>query len=120
MLYVSVRFTPSDVAALKSELRRAFPQIRSSHLDEAISASSGFKTYAAMRPILHNVSGYARLVVNTNHLLLLIRLEELGYRNIDPQELRRVIWTLEVPEGWYDGEAEEAVQTRRRPTPANS
>lgn len=120
MLNVPVRFTPSNIATLKTALRKAYPQIRSSHLDEAISASFGFKSYGAMRPILHDVSGYARLVVNTNHLLLLIRLEELGYRGVDPQALRRVIWMLKFPDGWYDGEAEEAVQTRRRPNAANS
>ena len=119
MLNVSVRFTPSNVAALKSALRNAFPKIKSSHLDEAISASFGFNTYAAMRPVLHDLSTYARLVVNTNHLLLLMRLEELGYRDINPQELRRLIWMLKFPEGWYDNEAGEAVQERRRPTPAN-
>ncbi|MGB8290113.1 hypothetical protein ELI13_37315 [Rhizobium ruizarguesonis] len=120
MLNASVRFSPSNIAALKKALRSGYPHIRSSHLDEAIAASFGFNSYAAMRPVLLDVSTYARLVVNTNHLLLLLRLEELGYRDIAPEELRRLIWRIEFPQAWHDGEIEKAIQERRRPPAANA
>ncbi|MUZ65027.1 hypothetical protein [Agrobacterium vitis] len=120
MLNASVRFSPSNIATLKKALRSGYPHIKSSHLDEAIAASFGFKSYAAMRPILHDVSSYAQLVVNTNHLLLLLRLEELGYRDIAAEHLRRLIWKIEFPQAWYDGKVGEAIQERRRPSAANA
>ncbi|MGR9268107.1 hypothetical protein ACU8OQ_12145 [Rhizobium leguminosarum] len=120
MLNASVRFSPSNVATLKKALRGGYPHIGSSHLDEAIAASFGFNSHAAMRPVLHDVSTYARLVVNTNHLLLVLRLEELGYRDIAPEELRRLIWKIEFPQPWHDGAVEKAIQQRRRPAAANA
>ncbi|ANM07540.1 hypothetical protein AMC78_PD00026 (plasmid) [Rhizobium phaseoli] len=89
MLHPSMRFSPSNVAALKKALRRQYPHIKSSHLDEAIAASFGFNSYAAMRPTLHQLSAYARLIVVTGHLLMLLRLEELGYRSIAREALHR-------------------------------
>ncbi|WP_245308119.1 hypothetical protein [Rhizobium etli] len=62
---------------MKKALRRQYPHIKSSHLDEAIAASFGFNSYAAMRPTLNQVSAHARLVVVIDHLLMLFRLEGL-------------------------------------------
>ncbi|PDT32278.1 hypothetical protein CO660_00090 [Rhizobium sp. L9] len=119
MLNASFRFSPSNIAALKKDLRNRYAHIKSSHLDEAIAASLGFKSYAAMRPVLHEVSKHARLVVNTNHLLLVLRLEELGYRDIAVEELRRLIWKIDFPEALHDDRLEKAIQERRRPAAAN-
>jgi hypothetical protein len=120
MMNVFFRFTPSNVAALKKTLRTTYTQIKSSHLDEAIAASLGFKSYAAMRPFLHEVSRYARLVVQADHMLLLLRLEELGYHDFGPEELGRLMWwKLKFPESVHDEEVEKVVQERRRPTAAN-
>ncbi|ULR46948.1 hypothetical protein [Rhizobium sp. K102] len=120
MLNPSIRFSPSNVAALKKALRQQYSNIKSSHLDEAIAASFGFKSYAAMRPTLHQVSAYARLIVVTDHLLLLLRLEELGYRNIPPEAVRRLVWTIEFPDDRYDNDVGEIVRARRRPAAANA
>lgn len=119
MMNVFFRFTPSNVVALKKALRSAYPQIKSSHFDEAIAASFGFNSYAAMRPFLHEVSRYARLVVQADHMLLLLRLEELGYHDFAPEELGRLMWKLKFPERTHDDKIEKAVQDRRRPTAAN-
>ncbi|MGG7537709.1 hypothetical protein [Rhizobium sp. 12,4] len=78
MLNPSIRFSPANIAALKKALRGQYPHIKSSHLDEAIAASFGFKSYAAMHPALYQLVAYAGLVVESVHLLLLLRLEELG------------------------------------------
>ncbi|ANL31051.1 hypothetical protein AMC90_PD00025 (plasmid) [Rhizobium phaseoli] len=120
MLHPSMRFSPSNVAALKKALRRQYPHIKSSHLDEAIAASFGFNSYAAMRPTLHQLSAYARLVVVTDHLLMLLRLEELGYRNLPREVLHRLLWNIEFPDERYDSAVEEIIQARRRPAAANA
>ncbi|ANL56489.1 hypothetical protein [Rhizobium phaseoli] len=120
MLHPSMRFSPSNVAALKKALRRQYPHIKSSHLDEAIAASFGFNSYAAMRPTLHQLSAYERLVVVADHLLMLLRLEEVGYRNLPREVLHRLLWNIEFPDERYDSAVEEIIQARRRPAAANA
>ena len=120
MLNYSVRFTPANITALKKALQAGYPQVRSSHLDEAIASSFGFKSYAAMRPILHEVSTYARLVVNTDHFLLLIRLEELGYRDISLMQLRHLVWMVNYPHALHDEKNDKVVRERYRPIAANT
>ncbi|OCP09370.1 MULTISPECIES: hypothetical protein [unclassified Ensifer] len=120
MLHPQVRFSPSNIAALKKSLRDHYPHIKSSHFDEAIAASLGFKSYAALRPALLQVGSHARLIVVTDHMLLLLRLEELGYRDIDAGNLRQLMWSIAFPDSWYDHHLEKAVTKRRRPTAANS
>lgn len=52
-------------------------------------------------------------------MLLLLRLEELGYNDFAPEELGRLMWKLTFPERVHDDEIEKAVKHRRRPTAAN-
>ncbi|MBX4966777.1 hypothetical protein HJA93_04625 [Rhizobium binae] len=120
MLHPSMRFSPSNIAALKKALRRQYPHIKSSHLDEAIAASFGFNSYAAMRPALHQLGAYARLIVVTDHLLMLLRLEGLRYRNIAREALHRLLWNIECPDDRYDRAVGEIFQARRRPAAANA
>ncbi|MFK3963235.1 hypothetical protein ACI2KT_06565 [Ensifer adhaerens] len=120
MLHPQVRFSRSNIAALKKSLRDRYPHIKSPHLDEAIAASFGFKSHAALRPALLQVGNHARLIVITDHMLLLLRLEELGYRDIDAGDLRHLMWDIKFPDTWYDQHLEKAVTKRRRPTAANS
>lgn len=120
MLNPQLRFSSANIATLKKSLRDHYPQIKSSHLDEAIASSFGFKSYAAMRPALLQVGSHARLIVVTDHMLLLLRLEELGYRDIDAGHLRRLMWDINFPDREYDNQLDEAVSKRRRPTAANS
>lgn len=120
MLHPSMRFSPSNIAALKKALRRQYPHIKSSHLDEAIAASFGFNSYAAMRPTLNQVSAYARLVVVIDHLLMLLRLEGLGYRSIPREALHRLLWNIVFPDDRYDSAVGEVIQARRRPAAANA
>ncbi|MBY4609370.1 hypothetical protein K6M90_17120 [Rhizobium sp. 9T] len=119
MLNPSIRFSPSNVAALKKALRQQYSNIKSSHLDEAIAASFGFKSYAAMRPTLH---GQCLCAVGRGDRspALLLRLEELGYRNIPPEAVRRLVWTIDFPDDRYDNDVGEIVRARRRPATANA
>ncbi|ANM14400.1 hypothetical protein AMK06_PE00024 (plasmid) [Rhizobium sp. N541] len=120
MLNPSIRFSPSNVVTLKQALRGQYPHIKSSHFDEAIAASFGFNSYAAMRPALYQLSTYARLIVVTDHLLLLLRLEELGYGNIAPEPSRRLIWNITFPDDRYDKDVGQIIRAHRRPAAANA
>lgn len=44
----SLFFSQRHVSALKRSLRDEFPEVRSSHLSEALAAALGFRTYASM------------------------------------------------------------------------
>lgn len=55
-----------------------------------------------------------------DHFLLLIRLEELGYRDISPLELRRLVWMIKYPHGLHDDATGDVVRERYRPIAANT
>ena len=42
----------TPLAALKKSLRDEFPNVKSSHLSEALAHSLGFRTYAAMQVVM--------------------------------------------------------------------
>lgn len=53
MVFGLMPSTRANVAALKTAVRKVYPQIKSSHVDEAIAFGFGFDTHAAMLPVLH-------------------------------------------------------------------
>ncbi|NMN74169.1 hypothetical protein AF71_00060450 [Rhizobium sp. 57MFTsu3.2] len=119
MFYETIKFSPHNVAALKKALRKRYPAIGSSHGDEAIAASFGFRTHAAMRGVLQQVSGATRLIVQIDASLLMMRLEELGYSGLSVQELRRTILEAPYPDRWLGDELEQSLVRRRIPDAAN-
>lgn len=120
MFHQPVKFTLSNVAALKKALRTRYANIRSSHADEAVAASFGFKTYAAMLVVLHQVNTSARLVIQTDACLLILRLEQLGYSGLSPRALRRMVWEVPYPDPWHEDELERSLRGRFAPIAANS
>lgn len=119
MFYETIKFSPHNLAAFKKALRKRYPAIGSSHADEAIAASFGFRTYAAMRGVLQQVSGSARFIVQIDASLLLMRLEELGYSGLAVQDLRRTILEASYPDQWLGDELEQSLVRRRIPDAAN-
>ncbi|MBZ9789975.1 hypothetical protein K9B32_07505 [Rhizobium sp. 3T7] len=119
MFYETIKFSSHNVAALKKALRKRYPSIRSSHADEALAASFGFKTYAAMLNVLNHMSNSARFMVQTDACLLMMRLEELGYSGLAVQELRRTILEASYPDEWVGDELERSLVRRRIPDAAN-
>ncbi len=45
-----------------------------------------------MLNVLRQVSGSAPLMIQVDHFLLMLRLEELGHTGFSPQDLRRLTW----------------------------
>lgn len=120
MLHATIKFAPSNIAALKKALRKQYANVRSSHADEALAASFGFRSYAAMLSVLHQVSGSARLMIQLDAALLLLRLEQLGYNGIPLQALRRLTWEVPYPDRWQDDELQQSLKGRFAPIAANS
>ncbi len=116
----TLRFSSSNIAALKKALRERHPRIGSSHADEALAASFGFKSYAAMTALLRQVGDSARLMIGIDYFLLAIRLNELGYPDISVPDLARFIWKTEFPVAPYDESTEQAVKIIKVPKAANS
>ncbi len=45
-----------------------------------------------MLNVLRQVSGSAPVMIQVDHFLLMLRLEELGHTGFSPQDLRRLTW----------------------------
>lgn len=113
-------FSSANVAALKKALRNEYPDIGSSHADEALAASFGFKTHAAMLHILRQVGEAARMIVGVDHHQLAVRLVELGYLDVSVARWWTFIWKVEFPVRQYDDTSERAIRMRLMPNAANS
>jgi len=113
-------FSAANVAALKKALRNEYPNIRSSHADEALAASFGFKTHAAMLIVLRQLDGAARLIVGVDHVQLAVRLAQLGYLHVSAARLWSFVWTIEFPVRQYDDEGERSIRMQLMPDAANS
>ncbi|MFJ6324082.1 MULTISPECIES: hypothetical protein [unclassified Rhizobium] len=113
-------FTFANVAAVKKALRSEFPEVGSSHADEALAASFGFKTYAAMLQVLRQVDESARVAIGVDHYRLALRLLELGYANVSPASLWILMLAVKVPSPQYDEVTADTVRAMRRPNAANS
>lgn len=113
-------FSSANIAALKKALRSEFPDVGSSHADEALAASFGFKTHAAMLQILRQVDESSRVAIGVDHYRLALRLMELGYPNVSPTSLWLFMLGVKVPSPQYDDTTAETVRTMRRPSAANS
>jgi hypothetical protein len=51
MFVLRIPVTPAHVDALKTDLIKALPEVKSSHRVEALGRGLGFKTYAALRAV---------------------------------------------------------------------
>jgi hypothetical protein len=73
--------SPSDLlnalGSLKNALRDRLPEVKSSHLSEAVAAAFGFRTHASLLAYLKE--GGELTFVRFDALCLITRLEQLGY-----------------------------------------
>ena len=77
-----VVLTRRNLAALKSSLLEAFPDIRSGHADESIAAGLGYRTHAALLASLR-VQGSAQVTVVLREKVVSERLQELAGIDIE-------------------------------------
>jgi hypothetical protein len=72
-----------NVAALKVSLLQTFPEVRSSHADEALAAGIGFRTYAALLAALKAQGSGSRVNVFLSEEMVGKRLKELSGFDVD-------------------------------------
>jgi hypothetical protein len=73
-----------------------------------------------MLSVLHQVSGSARLMIQSDPCLLLLRLEHLGYRDLSIETLERLTWEGPYPDPWHSDDVEKALKKRFAPIAANA
>lgn len=71
----------TSLRLLKNALQDHFPFVKSAHMSEAIAASAGFRTNAALRA--HYCGTASAPNLNLNNLLFVERLHVFGYREVE-------------------------------------
>lgn len=87
-----------NIATAKSILRDAYPDIRSSHLSEALAFSLGFKTNAALRAQLAADATRPPGVADAEATPFAERLAQLGYAAIETAPFTQVLTSPELPD----------------------
>lgn len=87
----------TSVRSLKNALQDRFPTVKSAHLSEAIAATTGFRTHAAL--LAYSQSTTAVPIVFLDDRPFVQRLHELGYPGIQPFQFSSVwLGGNDVPE----------------------
>jgi len=87
-----------NLATAKAILRQNYPQIRSSHLTEALAFALGFRTHAALLARLAAETAMPPGVGDGDAGSFEKRLAELGYGAIDPAAFRLALRAPELPQ----------------------
>lgn len=74
----SIQLSESSLAALKKALRKEFPDVRSSHITEALAVALGFRTHAALLAALSTQATDPAIVL-LDDARFDIRLQGFGY-----------------------------------------
>lgn len=119
MPFGTTPFTRAHLSDLKSAIRDRYPDIKSSHIDEAIAFGFGFDTYAAMLPVLNLADSTSCLTAQLTPDWFAVRLLQLGYNPMRYGDLRHILWSP-VPESRPVAKRrQEAAKDLFRPRPAN-
>ena len=89
--------TRRNVAAPKSSLLKTFPEVGSGHVDEALAAGIGFRTYASLLAAL-KAQSQAQVTIVLDERLVEGRIRELSGHDVDTEKLDRVLWRTELPD----------------------
>lgn len=114
-----VPFTHVGIAALKRAIREQCPEVKSSHIDEAIAYGFGFDKYAAMLPVLKEADRNGYLCAEVQWSGLASRLPNFGH---DPMALRGLIGVVYGLQTAPHPQAEKrggGTQRMFKPKPAN-
>lgn len=87
------QFNGETLAVFKRSLRTVWPEVRSSHADEAIAALCGYRTYASLLPAISQEPD--SLVFEPHPEDMMLRLGELGY-SLPPSDLDRVLKLYQI------------------------
>ena len=88
-----ILLTRRNVAALKSSLLKAFPDIGSGHADEALASGIGFRTHAALLAAL-KAQGGGQVTVLLNEQTVGRRVKELTGNEPELLQLSTALWIV--------------------------
>lgn len=89
--------TPQNCSFAKRALRARLLQVKSSHLSEALATALGFRTHAALLAAMNHWGGERPALVQVDPTQLSRRLQDLGYRPIDPSDLVEIVRMPDLP-----------------------
>lgn len=119
MPFGSVPFSRDGIAAIKNAIRDQYPEIKSSHADEAIAYGLGFKTYAALLPVVERAEASSCMLVQLVPQWVMARLLELGYDRAATKALQGVLWNPPVKPTAEMQARFRGTESWFAPTPAN-
>lgn len=106
-------FTRAGIQFAKHAVRDRYPQIKSSHFDEAMAYALGFDTRAAMLPVLELAERSGAMSAVAKPDWFLVRLSDLGYDLDEMKRLHALLWGLQA-------EVAFAIETKEREERARS
>lgn len=89
--------TQQNIDFSKRTLRTKLPHVKATHLIEAFAASTGFRTYAALRAKLKSREDTHADITTVKPIHFSARLAELGYKNVAGELLVEVIRSPNLP-----------------------
>lgn len=112
-------FTRAAISAKKNAIRDRRPDIKSSHVDEALAYGFGFDTYAAMLPVLEMAEARGIVSARVVPEWVMVRLSDFGYEAMSLRGLFGIL--MDTPN---DVREEARLRNERtsklyRPSPAN-
>lgn len=105
----TVTLAKANIVCLKQAIRQKYPEIKSSHLSEAIAFALGFRTHAPLLAAMDSEppGQSGRVWLDGNRLTQ--RLHQLSYDSISARELFAAIDKIKFPVR-FDSQAREAIR----------
>lgn len=112
-------FTRAAISAKKNAIRDRRPDIKSSHVDEAMAYGFGFDTYAAMLPVLELAEAHGVVSAQLVPEWVMVRLSDFGYEAMSLRGLYGIL--MDTPnEARPEAKARNERTSRLyKPAPAN-
>lgn len=93
----AVLLTTGNIRALKAGLREGLPQIKSSHLSEALAYGVGFRTHAALAAKIGSTT--RSFLVDIDLRRISDRIVDLGGQGYDDAHLLHITRASKIPDG---------------------
>lgn len=94
----TILLTSDNIDFVKTELRNGSPQIKSSHLTEALAFGVGYNTNAAMLAAIKSAPQAEPILARLECRKLSDRLSQLGYSGIDLFNIGEIVKSHDLPE----------------------
>lgn len=87
----AITLAKANIDCLKRAVRQRYPEVKSSHLSEAIAFALGFRTHAALLTAIDRETSDLSVRVWLDGNLLAERLHQLSYNNVSARDLFAIL-----------------------------